>query len=67
MNSTMASSGVSKLASIPIVGATYGLPPKFSTSRASSDPLRLPVIAIVNPVSDTGYNQIPFEDILESL
>ncbi|MGN6560689.1 MAG: hypothetical protein ACTHJ2_09215 [Candidatus Nitrosocosmicus sp.] len=47
-----ASFGFPKFASIPTVGAIYGLPPKFSTILASSDALRLPVIAIVNPLSD---------------
>jgi hypothetical protein len=54
MNSVMALFGSLKFASIPTVGAMYGLPPKFSTIRASSDALRLPVIATVNPLSDMG-------------
>jgi hypothetical protein len=33
------------------VGAMYGLPPKLSTIWASSDALRLAVIATVKPLS----------------
>ncbi|HXT85018.1 MAG TPA: hypothetical protein VN704_11940 [Verrucomicrobiae bacterium] len=52
MNSMIVSFGLPKFALIPTVGAIYDLPPKFSTILASSDAIRLPVIAIVNPLSD---------------
>jgi hypothetical protein len=45
--------GFFRSASIPIVGAMYGLPPKLSTIWASSDALRLAVIATVKPLSDS--------------
>jgi hypothetical protein len=39
-----------------IVGAKWGMPPKFFTIYANSDALRLLVIAILRPVSD---NMLP--------
>jgi len=37
---------------IPIVGAIYGTPPNFRTRLASSEALRLDVMATVIPLSD---------------
>ena len=37
---------------IPIVGAIYGIPPNFRTKLASSEALRLDVMATVTPHND---------------